>query len=110
MIANVGEMRQLVTLQRAIKTVGPTGGKVDSWVSGNSYVARIESLSGRELFNAMQIKNTISHKISMRNEGQGIIPSMRLLYGSRVFNIEVVMDETELGYYLTLMCTELTNQ
>jgi SPP1 family predicted phage head-tail adaptor len=110
LIANVGEMRQLVTLQSAIKMIGPTGGKVDSWVSGNSYVVRIESLSGRELFNAMQIKNTISHKISMRNEGQVITPAMRLVFGSRTFYIEYVIDPTELGYYLILMCTEKTNQ
>jgi head-tail adaptor len=107
---DVGRLRNRLTWQ----SFG--GGPLDSmnqpgqiWVTQSVGIpAHVEPLSGRELFNAKQLKATTSHKVRIRNVG-AVAPSDRFLledFGT-VLGIDSVYAEDSRNRYLILMCSEL---
>lgn len=102
-----GKLRHLVTLQQL-------GARVDDDMGGGSIPftdvaqlwASIEPLSGRELLQAGQLDDRMTHRVRMRYYA-GIRPSWRIAYESRVFDIKSIADKEERHIELELMCEEL---
>lgn len=68
--------------------------------------ASIVPVSGKEYFASKQTNAEVSHKIECRFIS-GITPSMRIVYGARVFNIESVINIREANKILQIMATEV---
>jgi SPP1 family predicted phage head-tail adaptor len=103
-----GELRHKLTLQRCATTQGPAGKPIYTYTTVGAYRANVEPLTGLELFNARQLKATITHKITMRVIGE-VLPSDRFLFEStgRVFNVNFVFRESEVQRLYKIMATEL---
>jgi SPP1 family predicted phage head-tail adaptor len=71
--------------------------------------AAIEPLQGREALLAAQAQTTLTHRVRLRgeNRSRGITARNRLLYGSRIFDIQSVTDSQEGHRELVLDCQEL---
>ena len=108
---SAGELRHRVTWQQSKVIRTPVGQDKATWTTVGTFWARVEPLSGRELFNAQQIKAVISHRITMRNVGS-IAPDDRLLFEgtNRTFNVEVPTRRDEQNVALDLLCSELVAQ
>ena len=92
-----GPLRQRVTIERLREVRDGYGQMVQSWVPSGIYWAEIRNLGGREAVNAKQIRAEVTHAVRMRFIGgqfpaPGILPSMRLLFGTRTFNLLWVND------------------
>lgn len=87
-----GELRHRITIQRATETQDAFGAVVQTWSTFATLWAGVEALSGREFFAAQQVNAQVSHRIRIRYLS-GVTPKMRVVFGSRTFNIEVVMDD-----------------
>lgn len=105
MAVTIGQMRHRVTIQQTSSGVDGMGGETERWVDGATVWAKVQPLSGSELFRAQQIESTVSHKITIRY-GAVIDPTKRIRHGSKLFEIHTVIDVDETHKYIELLCSE----
>ena len=99
-----GSLRHVITLQEPVETQNDYGEPVTSWQDVLSCRASIEPLSAREFFASQQTKADVTHKVRLRY--LPVVPTMRLLFGTRVFNISSALNREERGIELELLCKE----
>ena len=91
--------RKSVKFQTRDVTVDSYGQQVTTWTDAFSTRASIEPLSARVLFAAQAVQSEVSHRITVRYRSQLANPTavaaMRVLYGTRVFNIVGALDINE---------------
>jgi len=101
----IGLLRHRVTIQRLSKYQNEMGEEEPKWTNVATRWASIEPISGREYFAAQQINAEITHRVKMRYlEEMG--STMRLLCGTRIFQIEVLINVEERNQLLIILCTE----
>jgi SPP1 family predicted phage head-tail adaptor len=109
-VIRAGRLRHRVTIERTVETVNAVGGVTRSWTAIARRYAGIEPVSGREFVNADQTNSTVTHRIMLRADGQlTLTPKDRIVFGTRVFGIESVMDRDERGKVLEVMASEDTD-
>lgn len=101
-----GKYDRRVTIQQLVTTSDGTGGTTSSWQTFATVWAAIEPLTGGEYFVAQQTTSKVNNKISLRYL-DGVKPAMRVLYGTRIYNIEAVMDSEGRRRERQLLCTEV---
>lgn len=101
-----GKLRRRITLERLEQVPDGGGGYTETWVALATLWAAVEPLRGNERFQAQQVSNTLTHKVTIRYRA-GVTPKMRIVYGSHVFAIEAVIDPEERHERLELLCSEV---
>ncbi len=104
----IGELRHRLGIQAERATSDGGGGLTDPWadpVTVATVWGKVEPLTGGERLHAAQIQDRLSHRIVIRHRG-GITAAMRIIFGTRVFNIRAVIDPGERGRFLELLCDE----
>jgi SPP1 family predicted phage head-tail adaptor len=98
----MGQMRQRIALQA--KTITKSEGiPLENWTTVATVWAAVSDISGKEYFQAGALQSEVTTRIKIRYR-TGITTSMRVLYGSRVFQILSVIDKDERHYVIELMC------
>ena len=100
-----GQLRHSVTLQDLTTTTDAYGGRVKTWTDTATVKAKIQPLSGSELYAAMRLDSRITHKVVIRYV-PGINPIQRIKFGDRILNINAVINVEERNRWLEIMCTE----
>jgi SPP1 family predicted phage head-tail adaptor len=102
-----GKLRQEIVLQQLTSTTGDGAGGVASeiWTDFATVYADVEPLQGRELYQAQQINDELTHQITMRYY-PGVASTMRVKYGTRILLIESIIDTEEGHRQLLLICKE----
>lgn len=101
----MGGMRQRIALQA--KTITKSEGiPQENWTTVATVWAAVADISGREYFQAQAVQSEVTTRIKIRYR-TGITPSMRVLYGDRVFNILSVIDKDERHRVIELLCKEV---
>ena len=77
-----------------------------SYSNAGTIWATIEALTGREFMDAQQLKDTVSHRIRMRYH-TGLVPTSRLTWNSRTFNIVWVEKGDDRERMIDVMCMEV---
>lgn len=104
---NPGALRHLVTIQQNTQTHDASGGLVDSWSTYYQVRAAVSTTGGREFYRARQTNSELTHEVTIYRL-EGVEPKMRLLWGTRVFEIVAVLhDETRLINNTVLHCREI---
>ena len=101
----IGSLRHRVVLERPVRTAGDGGTAVITWTSLGSVHARIEQVSGREIEIADGIAARVTHKVLMRYRAD-VLPEMRIVAGTRVLEIEAVLDLDGRARWLQCLCKE----
>ena len=101
----IGRMRKRITLQTETPTTDNAGGYALAWTNSLTVWADIEPLSGHEVFTASHLEGRVTHSVTMRYQ-TGITTDMRIIYGSRVFNIRAVLNSDESNRWLELLVEE----
>jgi SPP1 family predicted phage head-tail adaptor len=101
----IGKLRHSITLEQVAETQDPDGSVIETWSSFANAQASIEPISGREYFAAQTTQAEVTHRISLRYL-TGVTPKMRVKYGSRIFDILLVINTRERSVELQLMCRE----
>jgi SPP1 family predicted phage head-tail adaptor len=104
-LPDIGEMRHRVIFQTATRNDDGYGGGEMVWHDAFEAWVSIEPISGREYFDAMQMQNEITHRIKTRYRSD-ISPEMRIIYGSKIFSIEAVIDMKNAHRFLEILCRE----
>jgi len=101
-----GALRHRIAIQENTSTENSRGEKVPGWTTYYQCWASVADLSGREFFEANQSQSQISTEIRMRYKS-GITPQMRVVFGSRAFEIVSVANPMGRNKELVLLCTEM---
>jgi SPP1 family predicted phage head-tail adaptor len=101
-----GNLRNRITVQDKNVTQNAYGEEVITWTTVDEVWAAVEPLMGREFMAAKQVQAEVSTRIRMRFI-PGLAPEMRVLFGSRVFEILSVQHVYERRRELILMCKEI---
>ena len=99
------DLRHSIKIETFIRTRQAGGGGTRAWSTFVSARACIEPMRGRELLHAMQLQDSVTHKITMRYRS-GVIAKMRVKFGTRIFNIRAVINIDERNKWSELMCEE----
>jgi SPP1 family predicted phage head-tail adaptor len=100
-----GSLRQRITIQEKSVVRDTYGAETITWVTHVTAWARMEPLTGREFLEARQTQAEGMVRFTLRYQS-GIVPEMRVLFGSRTFDIQAVIHVEERGREVQLMCTE----
>ena len=100
-----GPLRCRVTIEEPVETQGSDGSVIQAWETFATAWASIEPLIGKEYFAQQREQATVSHKIRMRHVA-GITHKMRIAWGTRLFEIESVLNVGERNREIVLMCSE----
>lgn len=105
-----GKLRHRVTLQQKVETRDTYGGLSIAWETvAESVPAQISYLSARELIASQSMKSEIVARVVIRARDD-IDPTMRLLYGNLVFNIQGILPDLESGReYFTIPVSQGVN-
>ena len=104
----IGSMRHRVTIQYKVTTIDGYGGESITWTDLLTCWAAVEPLSGREFLEGRRLENEINHRIRIRYR-EGLTPSMRVIWGSRAFDVESVIERASRRREIWLMCRELVD-
>ncbi len=107
-LVTVGELRHRLVIQSARAADDGGGGQSDPWsdpVTVATVWGKVEPLTGGERPRAMQIEDRLSHRVVIRHR-PGITPAMRIVFGTRLFNVRAVVNREERGRFLELLCEE----
>ena len=107
-----GQLRHRVTIQSpSASSAGAYGGKsAVSWSDYKTDVpARIRPLSGKSLFTAQAEQNRVDTEITIRYL-EGVIPSMRIVHGSTIYDINAVVDVEMRNEKMLLFCSTGVNE
>jgi SPP1 family predicted phage head-tail adaptor len=100
-----GSLRHRVTIQQATVTRDAIGGEVKTWEAVADRWASVEPLTGREFFSAQQEGAQLSARIRLRYLA-GIVPTMRVVHGSAVYDVKAVVNVEGRSRELHLMVEE----
>lgn len=103
-----GYLNKRITIQQLTDERDETGGVVNTWTEVCKAWASIEPLKGAEFLSAKEVDAQVTTRIRMRQRKDVTITSdMRVVYGSRIFEIDSVIDVYTRGRELQLMSREL---
>ena len=105
MRSSIGRLRHRLTLESASRTPDGGGGAVETWTTVAQVWGRIQPTGGTEIANADGLGGRITHEITLRYRS-GVTPAMRLISGSRRFEITAVIDIDERHRWLKCLCVE----
>ena len=101
-----GRLNKLVTIQTNTTTRDAYGAVIDGWGTNVTTWAAIEPLTGAELVKAQQVDPEINVKITMRYR-TGMTTAKRILFGSRVYEINSIVDLLEKTESQVFLCKEI---
>ena len=107
---NPGDFRHRVAIQTNTPTKDPNGGEVASWATTSNVWASVQTLAGNKREIARQIDGDATVQVRMRFCGTGGVPDVtilnRLLFGARVFEPVLVVNENERNIMIQITCKE----
>jgi SPP1 family predicted phage head-tail adaptor len=101
----IGELRQRMRLEVAVRTPDGAGGADETWSLVAELWASLKPLSGQEGLEADRVAGHVTHDVVVRYRA-GMVPAMRLVLGTRVFDIRAVLDVDERRRFLRCLVEE----
>lgn len=100
-----GELNRRISLQNFSGSQDDVGQVTRTWSEVAKPWARITTLKTQRSVIAGGINVEITHQIRIRHRA-GVVPDMRVVYGSRIFIVHEVDDPEEAHVALDLFCSE----
>lgn len=106
-----GKLRHRITLQAWASTQDPdTGVVTDGWTPLADVWAAVEPLSGREFIAAQAQQSSVTARITI-DYRPDVTTKTRVTHNVHVYDVQAVLPDRDSGLeYLTLMCSESTDQ
>lgn len=106
---SAGELRHQVQIQSPPVAKNDAGEPTGDWMVVLTALAGIASLAQREVYQTGQFSGQLTHKITLRWPGEGVIASgMRVVFGQRTFVIQAPPDNVqERNRLVNLLCLEI---
>ncbi len=105
-INDLGSMRHFVELQSAGTSRDTYGEQIQSWTKYGDAWAAIRYVAGEEKDHAQQVSGQDVHKIKIRYRDD-VSVKHRVLWNSRIFEINSIQNPEERNILLILHCSEV---
>ena len=100
-----GELRHLIEIQKFTTVKDSYGEDIKTWSTYHKTYSKISPLRGKEYFDTQQIVPEVDNKITIRYK-TGIAPTMRIVWGSRTYEIRSVTNPDERNIMLEFLAVE----
>lgn len=103
-----GKLNKRITIQEftaGSPSQDENGEPLGSWETFSQVWAAIEPIQGNEFWAQQQVQSEVTHRVRIRFL-EDVAAKMRILYGTRVFVIQAVIDPKEKHKEIQLMCSE----
>jgi SPP1 family predicted phage head-tail adaptor len=104
-VIRIGELSHRLNLEAPSRTPDGGGGAAVTWALVAEIWAAIRPVSGGEGVAADGVSGRLTHEIWIRHR-DGVLPEMRFVEGSRVFDIRAVVDQVERRRFLKCLVEE----
>lgn len=101
----LGPLRHRVTFEKRKTSRDEFGQPVEGWDVVATLWASVEPISGRELIAAQQTQAETTHRIRCRYRA-GLEAAQRIVFESRPFDIQSVINPREIGASLEILANE----
>lgn len=101
-----GRLKHKIIIKSSMQTKNSFNELVLVWTDFSTIKSNIIPLNGNEIFSSSHLRAEVTHKVEIRYL-VGVTPKMKIVYGSREFNIESVINVREANKVLHLVCTEV---
>ena len=102
-----GRLREIINIQQKNTVVSEAGEQVITWTDFKSSVrAEILTPTGREFFGHDKLNSHVSHVVKTRWI-DGVLSEMRILWGTRILNIEYVSEDRTHAREMWIYCKEV---
>ena len=102
-----GSLRRRLTIQSVTEGALSSSGEPAETVTTFATVwGSVNPLSGAELYRMHEIHPEVTHAVQIRYLA-GVTSKMRVVFGTRSFEIKSVVNTAEANRELNLLCTEL---
>jgi SPP1 family predicted phage head-tail adaptor len=103
--------RHRVEIQRPVTAQNALGESESTWAVADRRWCRIKPLTGQEAFTARRIAADVTHEIRMRSDRftRTMTPAMRIVFGTRVFEVLIVINDDERNLEMIVNCREHIN-
>ena len=100
--------RHKVSIEVVAQIQGSKGEVIDTWTELTTRRCTIRPLSGNEYLQSQQVNSQKSMEVTMRHDSvtSTVTTKHRLVYDSRYFDIESILNIGELNTTLKFMCRE----
>ena len=107
----IGRLRHSITVEQLTSTAIAASGmqageRTWSTTPLMTIWAGIEPLRGQQFIAAKGVQAEITHKVVLRYSTVSITPKNRIKFGTRVFDIDSIINPDERNEHLELMCRE----
>ena len=100
-----GKLRHRVTIKTPLREDNRVGEPIITYVGSETRWASIRTLTEKEVVNSAQVQRLSTHELKLRYTDQ-IKTDCRLVYKSRVFEIDSIINVDERNRELLVMCHE----
>jgi head-tail adaptor len=105
-----GAKRNFIQIQQVSTTPGPTGGQTATDpVVLLSCMAAIDTLAAKQAYQSGQFSAQVTHRVSIDYPGPAVAlaASLQVVFGARLFQVQVIDNVQERNRVLHLMCLEI---
>ena len=107
-VSRIGKLRNKITIQNTDLTTDNIGGYTTARSTYVTAFAKMTPKSGKQIFNnktGRQIENPHTYEFQIRYRS-GLSPKMRILFGSRTFDIVKINNENDYNNFITIEAIE----
>lgn len=104
-MVEAGKLRHKIDIQKFTTTKDSYGEDIKTWASYHKCYASVNPLRGKEYFDTQQIVPEVDNKITIRYKS-GIAPTMRIVWGTRTYEIRSVTNPDERNIMLEFLAVE----
>ena len=101
-----GNLKHKIEIQSLTETSNDFGETVEVFSTFKIIKASITPIAGKEYFSSKQVNAQVTHKIECRYV-PSVLPTMQIVFGTRVFSIESITNIREANKTLQIMATEV---
>lgn len=104
-----GSLRDQIIIQAQTPTQDSLGGQIEVWSPVLTCMAKLETVTSKEVFQTGQFTGQVTHRVSIHWPGASIVirGGMRVAFGTRFFLIQTTENVQERNRVLHLMCLEI---
>jgi SPP1 family predicted phage head-tail adaptor len=103
-----GALNRKVTIVTQSSAHDSYGQPIEAWTPVLNHIwAGISSPTGKQIYAAKGFVEVLSHVITIRYTRTPILPNMHVIYGTRKFIVNAIMNRDEANVELQLLCLEL---
>ncbi|WP_170984395.1 phage head closure protein [Rhodoligotrophos defluvii] len=104
-MTRIGKLRHRLRLERPVRVSDGTGGAEVTWQPVAAVWAAVEPVRFENGVKAEKISAAVTHRITIRYRDD-VSTDMRLIAGTRIFEIDSVRDDAERRRHLTCLVRE----